>query len=682
MPAVHRFPSQVAQKPPSKIRTLPTPLRIERTEDVSAINFVSDEAPSSAFSDQSEVDSATVPPPAKLHSIRNRKKLSLTILTQSNGSSTSLSGPESPFQIPNTPLGPPTRRRSSIVSLPNVSSVALRRDEETSPTAPYPDGPIEILPGIWIGTEDNARDWKSLVEKGIRSILNVAKEVALPYVSLAESNLRSTVSTPNLSNKFGIKADPTYIPSHVPSGRPAMHYLRLPWSHGQADLVHKGFIEGMAFVDASLSRGDGVLIHCQCGVSRSATMVIALVMRAAHSNSPSIPPEVLALKSGGMHASYAFVKEKSKWVGPNMSLMYQLLEYERTLNSGNQSPAPSDRSSQIASEEAEWGRKRQEMEEASQPNNEREPDGLFMREARALDLEMEQRMEARKGSQHSTASVSSSGSCLLAGNTWKSRFGTSVRSRAGSAASNFTSRSILSENLLEEDEDNLGESTEVSVDNASLTTSTDVTDEETLFSRFPSFPPPPPSAPVFRNSFALAPPPSASHSKTSFGFLQQPMALSFTKLHASQSPASVKFHRRSPAPRLPPVPPSPVGATAAQIPIVENVITPKKRIRPSPAPLLLSSPSLSTRSFSSTSTSSQTHGQTPSHTLFVFPPEESVTTPSTLTITSSLIPLSATPRISSFQREGRRRSLILGPPPTPTTACSRVDVLGFVARGP
>jgi tyrosine-protein phosphatase len=67
-------------------------------------------------------------------------------------------------------------------------------------------------------------------------------------------------------------------------------------------------------------------------------MVIALVMRAAHSDSPLVPPEVSALKGGGMHgklfirlsapsakshvpcaASYVFVKEKSKWIGPNMS---------------------------------------------------------------------------------------------------------------------------------------------------------------------------------------------------------------------------------------------------------------------------------------------------------------------------------------------------------------------------
>lgn len=40
-------------------------------------------------------------------------------------------------------------------------------------------------------------------------------------------------------------------------------------------------------------------------------------MRAAAERSPSVPSEIWALK--GMQPAYDFVKEKSKWVGPNMS---------------------------------------------------------------------------------------------------------------------------------------------------------------------------------------------------------------------------------------------------------------------------------------------------------------------------------------------------------------------------
>jgi tyrosine-protein phosphatase len=42
-------------------------------------------------------------------------------------------------------------------------------------------------------------------------------------------------------------------------------------------------------------------------------------MRAAALSGASTFPEIRALKGGGMHAAYAYVKEKSKWVGPNMS---------------------------------------------------------------------------------------------------------------------------------------------------------------------------------------------------------------------------------------------------------------------------------------------------------------------------------------------------------------------------
>ena len=45
-------------------------------------------------------------------------------------------------------------------------------------------------------------------------------------------------------------------------------------------------------------------------------------MRAAAQRSPNVPPEVWALK--GMQGAYSFVKEKSKYVGPNMSYVSPL----------------------------------------------------------------------------------------------------------------------------------------------------------------------------------------------------------------------------------------------------------------------------------------------------------------------------------------------------------------------
>lgn len=105
-----------------------------------------------------------------------------------------------------------------------------------------------------------ARDWKGLIERGIKSILNVAKEVASPFDHISDTRpLRSFASTPNLTKAKD--ADPHYYPAHLASGRPGMHYLKLQWSHGQQNLVEEGFPIAMAFTDAAVQRGEGVLIQ-------------------------------------------------------------------------------------------------------------------------------------------------------------------------------------------------------------------------------------------------------------------------------------------------------------------------------------------------------------------------------------------------------------------------------------
>ncbi|KAG8901319.1 hypothetical protein FRB99_005395 [Tulasnella sp. 403] len=367
-----------------------------------------------------------------------------------------LTNPSKPINV--YPLGP-RPRNDSVTSLTSVQSTGRRapslskgsgRAEEDgfsylnsaastshsalsniSVPAPYQNGPIQVLPGIWLGCEENARDWDNLRRCNIGSILNVAKEIhnvigsdagsvnqtqvpATSSISLAPPPLKvrslnkspsapsfSTSQTQTQAHKAALSRDP---PKPVPSfhladrttGRPDLHYLHLPWSHGQPDLVANGFPQAMEFVDESVKRGKGVLVHCQCGVSRSATLVIALVMRAA-----SRPDATEELKKVGptMSGAYEFVKEKSVCVGPNMSLIYQLMEYEKHLAPRNGSRAPSrtdlrrtlsqtsDNTSQseeqsdsclseeerMRSEEEEWARMRRQMEE----EEEREREELY-----------------------------------------------------------------------------------------------------------------------------------------------------------------------------------------------------------------------------------------------------------------------------------------------------------------
>ena len=204
-------------------RGMATSLRIEPPAQIQQIAL----ALGSDGSD-SDYSSPQIKPP------RNMKKLSL-LLPSAQSSFASLQSPlDSVAAISPHP---------SLSTINLTTSALLRKDEDGSPV-PYIDGPVQIIPGIWIGSEDNACDWKGLVERGIRSILNVAKEVTSPFDS----------------QPFRHAADPTCYPA-IPTGRPAMYYLQLQWSHGQQNLVNDGFQAGMAFADAARNRGDGCLIQ-------------------------------------------------------------------------------------------------------------------------------------------------------------------------------------------------------------------------------------------------------------------------------------------------------------------------------------------------------------------------------------------------------------------------------------
>ncbi|KAG5718584.1 Tyrosine-protein phosphatase pmp1 [Termitomyces sp. T112] len=604
------------------------------------------------------------------------------------------------------PSAPRPTRRPSVMSLPPTANALIHRKEDLDDLAPYADGPIEIIPGIWLGSEDNARDWKGLIERGIKSILNVAKEVSCPLDP--DHSLRPVSSTPDFKKQH--KPDSTYHPPNIVTGRPGMHYLKLQWSHGQQDLVHVGFQAAMAFTDAALARREGILIHCQCGISRSATMVVALVMRAAADQSPSVPTEVWALK--GMQGAYSYVKEKSKWIGPNMSLIYQLLEYEKKLKQEAASPSASEKSSLI-DEEEEWGRQRKLLDEL--PSDD-EPENTFvLREAQALDKAMEERVVARQSSASSLAS--SSNSRVGMGTVWRTRYA-NQRKRTGSIASNATCcSSRLSEDLVEEEEEEEllgvggGFEGRLSADPSDSSASPDDEEEEATPPRASVFKTARPKAPVWKTSFSLSPPPATTF-KSTFT-LPPPPTATRSSFNIPPPPPASSARSIPPPPRgkrrpvpigiLPPVPSSPIAIVVESTPSE----TPVQSIRPNnistPRTPALALPPVRVRTTSSilppplhlrnhlptkTTTAPASDISTPSQTLFVFPPSPTTLTsrtPSTMTLTSNMggngpvpFPTFSIPRVSTFRSQSRTRSFIgLGAPPAPTIRFSKVDARGY-----
>ena len=352
-------------------------------------------------------------------------------------------------------------------------------------------------------------------------------------------------------------------------------------------------------------------------------------------------------------------------------LIFQLMEYEKRLK-------PDSRDSDLSSatdDEEEWGRRRRALDEEEDNSSQ---DLIMQQEARALDKAMEERIVARKSSE---SSMSSLGSGLGMGPAWKNRY---ARKRTGSVASNRTNGSFLSEDLVEEEEEqeilgirNLDSDGESRVNDASPTTSPD-DEQENNTPRNSIMGPPvarvPTSAPAWKTSFG-APPPPLTAVRASF---------ELPKPKAKRKPMGLSI--------LPPVRPSPVNmilesdeptAPPQRSQSVLSLPPVRKRTLSKALP-----PPLHLRHSTLHRTSAPEPVNTPSQTLFVFPPSPTLNarTPCTMTLTSNLntpvpFPSLSTPRVSTFQHKGRTRSFIgLGAPPTPTVAFSKVDARGYVGR--
>lgn len=73
------------------------------------------------------------------------------------------------------------------------------------------------------------------------------------------------------------------------------------------------------FTERARKTGGKVLVHCQAGVSRSATITISYILRKTKLNA---------------YDAYKFVKSKRDVVSPNLNFMGQLMTFEEALNKG------------------------------------------------------------------------------------------------------------------------------------------------------------------------------------------------------------------------------------------------------------------------------------------------------------------------------------------------------------
>ncbi|KAK1150849.1 dual specificity protein phosphatase 10-like [Acipenser oxyrinchus oxyrinchus] len=168
-------------------------------------------------------------------------------------------------------------REASVWSSDGDAPLPLTPDIENAALSP-------VLPFLFLGNERDARDLERMLRLGIGSVLNVTAHL------------------------------PLY---HLDSG--LLRYKRLPATDSSKQNLQQYFEEAFEFIEEAHQCGQGVLIHCQAGVSRSATLVIAYLMKHTLMT---------------MTDAYKYVKGKRPVISPNLNFMGQLLEFENDLNSG------------------------------------------------------------------------------------------------------------------------------------------------------------------------------------------------------------------------------------------------------------------------------------------------------------------------------------------------------------
>ena len=274
--------------------------------------------------------------------------------------------PEGGMQLP--PFGPPSvsHRSSKIRPTLSLSQNASFDSSHSSPivlqtlehvpeendcdlplsrevkSPAYPEGPVCIYqPGVYLYLEPNDTEASEF-----DVIINVAREVRNPFEIAAEkvvqpkvkdaavqvnlipgeTNLAnpcnvgppSAVSEKSFCSAFEVQPNVNNEPtiSDTPKAtKSSPEYLHVPWDHNTN--VVDDLLRLCELIDHRVSQGKRILVHCQCGVSRSASLIVAYGL---YKNSELTVQE-----------AYDAVKERSRWIGPNMHLIYQLAEFKSML---------------------------------------------------------------------------------------------------------------------------------------------------------------------------------------------------------------------------------------------------------------------------------------------------------------------------------------------------------------
>ncbi|XP_076861778.1 dual specificity protein phosphatase 8 isoform X2 [Brachyhypopomus gauderio] len=141
-------------------------------------------------------------------------------------------------------------------------------------------GPTRILPHLYLGSQKDVLNKDLMAQNGITYVLNASNTCPKPEF-ISES-----------------------------------HFMRIPVNDNYCEKLLPWLDKTNEFIDKAKVSNCRVIVHCLAGISRSATIAIAYIMKT------------MGLSSDD---AYRFVKDRRPSISPNFNFLGQLLEFEKGL---------------------------------------------------------------------------------------------------------------------------------------------------------------------------------------------------------------------------------------------------------------------------------------------------------------------------------------------------------------
>jgi hypothetical protein len=176
----------------------------------------------------------------------------------------------------------------------------------------------EVAPRIFVGADEAARDLTKLRQAKITHIVNCAAATCPNHFEPASGEEADTAGK-------------------GAAGGPPLEYLSLYLQDSLREDISRAFYDSIEFIDQAIEGGGSVLIHCQHGVSRSATIAMAHLMWRDSVGYEEALDRVRSIRPT-VNPNIGFACALLAWQGATLSPPVEALAWELSPDTGELRP--------------------------------------------------------------------------------------------------------------------------------------------------------------------------------------------------------------------------------------------------------------------------------------------------------------------------------------------------------